>query len=91
MNSTTHRIPNVLQKEVVMNKRLGTLIAALVLAAATEVSGAGVPTPQPKPQPNPKPVPCPTWKRCAPAPLPCGVPGSVPCRRGLSLSMAAIP
>ena len=38
-----------------MNKRLGTLIAALALAAATELGGAAIPTPQPQPQPTPLP------------------------------------
>ena len=63
-----------------MNKRLGTVIAALVLSAAAEVHGAVVPTKQPGP--SPKPAPCPWWQRCTPkpAPIPCGL--NVPCRQG---------
>ncbi len=64
-----------------MHKRLGTLVAALVLTAVAEIGSANIPTPQPMPQPRPSPSPCPVWrKQCVPAPLPCGVPGSVPCR-----------
>ena len=60
-----------------MNKRLGTLIAALSLVAVTELGNAAVPTPQPQP----RPAPCPTWKRCVPPPPPnpCQTPG--PCRQ----------
>ena len=76
-----------------MNKRLGTLIAALVLAAMANAVLAAGPTPQPQPQPKPNPAPCspwrrcapalcPIWKQCAPAPLPCGGPGQSPCRQG---------
>ncbi len=65
-----------------MNKRLGTLIAALALAAVAEIGSANIPTPQPRPQPKPNPSPCRVWRKpCAPAPLPCGLPGSVPCRQ----------
>jgi hypothetical protein len=61
-----------------MNKRFGTLIAALSLAAVAQAHGATGPTPQPTP--GPKPAPCTLSKeRCLPAPLPCG--GSQPCRQ----------
>ena len=41
-----------------MNKRLGNLIAALVLAAVANAGLAAGPTPQPQPQPKPSPVRC---------------------------------
>jgi hypothetical protein len=63
-----------------MNKRLGTLIAALSLAAVAQAHGATGPTPQPTPVP--KPAPCTLSKQpCVPAPLPCGGPGNQPCQQ----------
>jgi hypothetical protein len=78
-----------------MNKRLGTLIAALSLAAVAEINGATIPVREPRPNPGPNPAPCFNWRRecrpappcptaqqCAPRPrpAPCGGAGQVPCR-----------
>jgi hypothetical protein len=60
-----------------MKKRLGTIIAALCLVAASEVAFGAIPLPQPKPYPTP----CPTWKRCPPTPMPCGQTPAYPCRQ----------
>ena len=61
-------------KEAVMNKRLGSLIAILVLSAAAEVAQAA------KRPPSPLPGPCFNKKvQCRPLPAPCS-PTSPSCR-----------
>lgn len=55
-----------------MNKRLGTLLAALSLVAVAEIGNAASPAPQPGPCFNVR-------RQCIPAPRTCGGAGERPC------------